>query len=408
MSTGKANKNGPTKDPYEVLGIPFGATDTEIAKAYRTLARTLHPDKLVSQNLSPKEIDNAAVRFQEIQIARSFLLDAEHVEDRRKYDTKMASEQVRRVADKTRDMNMSERRKRMRDELKQYEEQQQVAAVSRTTATTTTKSQTTTTQEGDMKKRKLAREGMQMREKFAAKEEVIRQQERAKAVLALQNRQIRLKWSRKKLKAEHIPSPSEDSIAQMLSVSCGGHGGGIVEQVQMLGDKGNAALVTFAHATYCDVAVELYRTSELWRAVYVNKIKQEKEEEEERGNNTQLDPTTDSISKQRDQENVHEWKERQAREREELIRRMGDHDGDGDGDNNDDPMNNNNNNISSSSLPSTAILRFPLPFPKEEEENVVIDKFIIHRPLEILEQWEDQLLIGIVSDVILQQMKVIR
>ena len=376
MSTSKANKNGPTKDPYEVLGISFGASDTEIAKAYRTLARTLHPDKLVSQNLTPTEIDKAAVRFQDIQIARSFLLDAENLEGRRKYDTKMASEQVRRAADKAREMGMSERRKRMRDELKQYEEQE--AAVSRTKAPQHQSTKLGHTYQGDTKKRKLEREGIKMRETFAAKEEVIKQQERTKAALALQNRQIRFKWSRKKLKSENVPSPSEDSIATMLSVSCNG----TVEQVQMLGDKGNAALVTFAQESSCDVAVQLYRTSELWRAVYVNKKKQDEEER----SNRQLDP---SNSKQRDQENVHEWKERQAQEREALLRQMAD---------GDDP--------DISSLPSknaSPTLVFPLHFP---DENVDDNKFI--NPLELLEQLEDKLLIGIVSDEILQQMKVTR
>lgn len=381
MSANRTNKDVPTKDPYEVLGISFGATDTEISKAYRNLARTLHPDKLVSQNLSQTEIDNVAIRFQDIQIARSFLLDVENTEARRKYDAKMASEQVRRATDKAREMGMSERRKRMRDELKQYEEQE---ASSRTKSQHQSTSLSQQQQQKDTKS-KLAREGIKLRERYAVKEELGKQQERAKAALALQNRQIRLKWSRKKLKAEKIPSPSEDSIAKMLSTSCDG----TVEQVQMLGDKGNAALVTFTHVATCDVAVQLYRTSELWRAVYVNKTKQD---EEDRSGVGKFDPTS-SISKQRDHEDVHEWKERQAREREALLRQMAE---------DDDPTQSIPipSKQASSSVPSNL---FPLPFPEDSDNTGMFNP-----PLDILEQLEDELLMGIVSDVMLQQMKVIR
>lgn len=387
MSANKAGKNDPTKDPYEVLGVSFGVSDADIAKAYRQLARTLHPDKLVSQNLSSADIDKAAIRFQEIQTARSFLLDAEHVENRRKYDAKLASERVRRAADQARQVGMSERRKRMREELKQYEEQAAAAAASKSTKST--QSTAFSPQQQRDTKTQLAREGRQMRDRLAAQEEVRHQQERAQAALALQNRQIRLKWSRKKLAAAHIPSPSEDSIAQMLSKSCRG----TVEQVQMLGEKGNAALVTFGQEETCDVAVQLYRTSELWRAVHVNPRKQDEDEQKRHDDRSHiLDSTNKSNS--RDQEDVNEWKERQVREREALLHQMVEED---------DDHHHHSGPSKRESPPSAVPLKgFPLSFPQEYLD----DKFM--NPLDTLEQLEDKLLIGIVSDVLLQQMKVTR
>lgn len=53
------------RDPYEVLGVSKGATQEEIKKAYRTLAKKYHPDNYVNNPLA----DLAAEKFKEINEA---------------------------------------------------------------------------------------------------------------------------------------------------------------------------------------------------------------------------------------------------------------------------------------------------------------------------------------------------
>jgi len=295
-SSSRAAKLGdPEFDPYEILGIEQGCSDSEITKAYRKLALKLHPDKI--QNLSDKEQERISIEFHAIQDARAFLLGPEHAEARRAFDTKRASQRLRRQQDAVRESQMSERRKRMRDELNRKEEA----------------TQSQRSNEEDVLE-KLRREGKDLREKHSdrAQEKQARNQSRAvkKARTLTEERQVCVKWSRKRMKV----SPSEHSLAKLLSKY------GTVESVETLGSKGNSALITFENASSCRPCVDAYERSEEMRATFVGKRKQEYEEETSQ--REEAEATAASTSKCQDREGLEERKYRQAAERERLVREM--------------------------------------------------------------------------------------
>ena len=64
------------KDFYQVLGVPDSASEADIKKAYRRLAKQYHPD-------ANPDNPQAGERFKEISEAHSTLSDAEK---RKKYD----------------------------------------------------------------------------------------------------------------------------------------------------------------------------------------------------------------------------------------------------------------------------------------------------------------------------------
>lgn len=247
----------PENDPYEALKVPLSASDTDISKAYKKLALKFHPDK--QQGLSGPEKEQHAHTFHRIQEARSFLLDPENYKAREKYKSKRMSLKMREKADEVRNQAMSDRRKRMRDELNKHEEPPSRESTSKK------RPQDKTREHDESKIGPLRSKGEAMRESMAAR---AAEQEATAAKLDLENRQVRLKWSRKRISV----SPSEASIASELKRF------GNIEAVDLLGAKGNMALVTFSDPSSCGPCVEAYSMSSEMRAHLVGNRRQRDEE----------------------------------------------------------------------------------------------------------------------------------
>eukprot|EP00956_Cyclotella_meneghiniana_P017241 scaffold27883_cov65-Cyclotella_meneghiniana.AAC.2 len=305
MPSSTLDKDGmPLKDPYIVLGISTNATETEIKRAYRQQALKLHPDKQ-SDTLTESQRLALDKQFHEVKDARAFLLDAEHAEARRKYAANLASERMRHAEEERRERTMSSRRKRMRDELSTREKMAKMASSG--------SKQTTSEDRFDVER--LRREGERLREEYSRREAEVDAERRHKMAvdratqkLQKEDRQVRLKWSRKKIVGGVHTKQSLTAIMKDF---------GQVEEVELLGSKGNAALITFTHESSCKPCVDAYKTSETMRATLVGRRKHHDDNIHE--SESDNFPVTSS---RQDTETLEERKLRQAAERERLMRKM--------------------------------------------------------------------------------------
>lgn len=76
------------KNPYEILGVSRNATEEEVKKAYRELARKYHPDNYVGSPLA----DLASEKMKEINEAYDTIMKNIHKRDKSTEDTSTSSE----------------------------------------------------------------------------------------------------------------------------------------------------------------------------------------------------------------------------------------------------------------------------------------------------------------------------
>jgi len=303
----------PDDDPYKVLGLNFPvADDAVVNKAYRKLALRCHPDKQ-QQSTSKAEAEAMAVQFHQLQQARAFLLDEEFRASRQAYDRERASQQARAAHERVRRDKLSGDRKRMQEELAAAEKQ---ATLKKQKGRKTDEFSSSTKHED------LKRQGQAMREAHATtkaqqQQQQQQQQREEEGGPSRAARQVRLKWSRKRIKV----SPSEDSIAKEF-----GEKFGPVENVEMIGSKGNAALVTFRSVSSCHPCVDYYQDSSEMRATFIQAPTMETVKKTAATQSSEKTPapgtshTTAATS--RDYESVAEWQARRAAARDAFLQQQ--------------------------------------------------------------------------------------
>ncbi|KAG5185002.1 hypothetical protein JKP88DRAFT_348407 [Tribonema minus] len=237
------------QDWYATLGVTKDATDEAIQKSYRKLALKCHPDK------NPDKPEAAAL-FDTLTRTKDFLLDSE---TRREYDAKRQAAEARARLKEQRDKGMGERRRRMKAELEARERKLAAAAAAPGGAQrggSGAKSVLDRLKEEGRARREAAAAAQAARDAAAASSGA-RKRPRSEAGAELEERQVRVKWSRRRC------SHGDDTLAVLFGRY------GSVTAVSLTGTKGNSALVTFATPEAASAAAAALSNDDTLRATRV-------------------------------------------------------------------------------------------------------------------------------------------
>lgn len=209
------------EDPYLELGLVFGASDSEISKSFRALARIYHPDKQV--NSTPEKQLLAETKFLRIKSCIDFLSNKPQKE---LYDATVQAKILAAKKKEQREGAMDERRRAMKRRL---EEGENVAKMVSPVSSGYTSQQGPSSKGIYAPEDKIRRDNIELRERLSAKC-------KTNTDFDIALRTVNIKWKRK------IHSFSEDSITKMMSTF------GEIESCVFVGPKGNSAKVMFLSA----------------------------------------------------------------------------------------------------------------------------------------------------------------
>lgn len=258
-------------DPYEVLGLRYGALDEEVTKAYRKLALKFHPDR---QKVKTEAITN---KFMLISEARNFLLEDEFKQDRKKYQSKKAAEKRQEKEEG----KLSFKRQKLRRDLAEKER----------AAADITRRKKEGTYRSDSLREKLRKEAKDLREAYTRRSMNDEDSEK-------KSKQMRFKWKRKYMK-----SPSKDDIMSILNPF------GKIDTLELVG---NEAFVKFDSIPSVENCVWHFRENQNMRAYFVDKSKCHEE--------TIFADREDSVNDQRLNRVRYETEEQRNARREEHMR----------------------------------------------------------------------------------------